>query len=176
MDDRIKRMESAIITSKLHASAEPVVLEEKEEERSSSAKIESQARLSNQLSELVIDPNGSSNFIGMKCSLLELSAWSRWRCCLGWASGFSLFSPQGLRWISEKFGDKDLLAQLVRKMSKNDYGVWGSADADLWYPIPRSQHSPLPSKDLALQYVNCKWKTDIKLGRFFSLCSKQAFL
>lgn len=77
MDDRIKRMESAIITSKLHASAEPVVLEEKEEERSSSAKIESQARLSNQLSELVIDPNGSSNFIGMKCSLLELSAWSR---------------------------------------------------------------------------------------------------
>lgn len=49
-------------------------------------------------------------------------------------------------------------------MSKKDYGVWGSADADLFYPLPRSQHSPLPSEDLALQYVNCKWNVSIKLG------------
>jgi len=62
MEDRIKRMESAIITSGLHGAAEPV--EGKEEEKSFE-KIESQAKLSNQLSNLVIDPNGSSNFIGM---------------------------------------------------------------------------------------------------------------
>ncbi|MCJ1399994.1 hypothetical protein MMC11_003197 [Xylographa trunciseda] len=134
MEDRIKRMESAIITSRLHGTAEPV--DGKEEEKSSSDKIESQAELSNHLSNLVIDPNGSPNFIG-------------------WASGFSLFSPQGLRWISEKVGDKDELAQLFRQTSKHDYGVWGRADADLWCPMPRSQHSPLPSKDLASQYVNC---------------------
>jgi len=64
MEDRIKRMESAIITaSGLHETAE--LVEGKEEEKSSSDKIESQAELSNQLSNLVIDPNGSSNFIGV---------------------------------------------------------------------------------------------------------------
>jgi hypothetical protein len=56
-------MESAIITSRLHGTAEPV--EGKEEEKSSSDKIESQAELSNHLSNLVIDPSGSPNFIGM---------------------------------------------------------------------------------------------------------------
>jgi hypothetical protein len=63
MEDRIKRMESAIITYGLHGTAEPG--EGKEEENSSSDKIESQARLSNRLSNLVVDPNGSPNFIGM---------------------------------------------------------------------------------------------------------------
>ena len=63
MEDRIKRMESAIITSGLHGTAEPV--EGKEEEKSSSNRIESQAGLVNHLSNLVIDANGSSNFIGM---------------------------------------------------------------------------------------------------------------
>ena len=63
IEDRIKRMESAITTSGLHGTAEPV--EGKEEEKSLSDKIESQAELSNHLSNLVIDPNGSPNFIGM---------------------------------------------------------------------------------------------------------------
>jgi hypothetical protein len=63
MEDRIKRMESAINTPGLHGTAEPV--EGKEEEKSPFDKIESQAGLSNHLSNLVIDPNGSSNFIGM---------------------------------------------------------------------------------------------------------------
>ncbi|MCJ1396531.1 hypothetical protein MMC18_009422 [Xylographa bjoerkii] len=151
MEGRIKRMESAIITSGLHGTAEPV--EGKEEEKSFSDKIESQAGLSNYFSNLVIDPNGSSNFIG-------------------WASGFSLLSPQGLRWISEKVGDKDELAQLVRKMSKQDYGVWGRADADLWYPMPRLQHSPLPSKDLALQYVNCFF---ITFNNVFPVVNQKVF-
>ena len=62
MEDRIKRMESAIITSGLHGTAEPV--EGKEEEKSSSDQIESQAELSNHFSNLVIDPSGSPNFIG----------------------------------------------------------------------------------------------------------------
>lgn len=61
MEERIKRMESAIITSRIHEATEPG-----EEEKSSSDKIESQAELSNHLSNLVIDPNGSSNFIGME--------------------------------------------------------------------------------------------------------------
>lgn len=74
----------------------------------------------------------------------------------GWASGFSLFSPQGLRWISEKIGDKEEMVRIVDNVTKSDYGVWGHADADLWYPKPRSEHSPLPPKDLALKYVNCE--------------------
>ena len=63
MEDRLKRMESAILTSGLHGTAEPI--EEKEEEKSSYDKIESQAELSNHFSNLVIDPNGSSSFIGI---------------------------------------------------------------------------------------------------------------
>lgn len=63
MENRIKRMESAIIAPELYSTPEPV--EQKEEEKSSSDKIESQAELSNHLSNLVIDPSGSPNFIGM---------------------------------------------------------------------------------------------------------------
>ncbi|TVY39955.1 putative transcriptional regulatory protein [Lachnellula occidentalis] len=151
MEDRIKRMESAIVAPELYGTAQAV--EGKEEEKSSSDKIESQAELSNHLSNLVIDPGGSPNFIG-------------------WASGFSLFSPQGVRWISEKVGDKDELAQLVHTMSKHDYGVWGRADADLWYPTPRSQHSPLPLKDLALQYVNSFF---ITFNNVFPVVSQKVF-
>lgn len=67
MEDRIKRMESVIVTSKLHGTAEPVEEkeEEKEEEKRSSDKIESQAGLSNHLSNLIIDPDGPAKFIGM---------------------------------------------------------------------------------------------------------------
>ena len=64
MEDRIKRMESAIISSGLHGTAEPAEGKEEEEEKNSSDKIESQAELSNHLSNLVIDPSGSPNFIG----------------------------------------------------------------------------------------------------------------
>ncbi|KAH8694003.1 fungal-specific transcription factor domain-containing protein [Talaromyces proteolyticus] len=138
LENRIKRMESAIITPGLHRTAE--LVEGGEKEKSSFDEIENQARLSNHLSNLVVDSNGSSNFIGR-------------------ASGFSLFSPQGIRWISEKVGDKDELAQLYRLFSKRDYGIWGHADANLWQPIPQSQQAPLPSKDIALQYVNCFFLT-----------------
>lgn len=72
MEDRIKRMESAIIASGLQGPAGLVdVKEEKEEEeqeeKTSSDMIESQAKLSNQFANLVINSNGSSNFIGMPC-------------------------------------------------------------------------------------------------------------
>lgn len=69
MEDRIKRMESAIISSGLQGPAGLVDAKEEEEEeggeKTSSDKIESQAKLSNQLANLVIDSNGSTNFIGM---------------------------------------------------------------------------------------------------------------
>ncbi|KAH8817183.1 fungal-specific transcription factor domain-containing protein [Xylogone sp. PMI_703] len=151
MEERIKRMESAIITSGLHGTAEP--MEEREEEKSLFDKIESQTELSNHLSNLVVDPGGSPNFIG-------------------WASGFSLLSPQGLQWISEKVGNKDELAQLGRKMSKSDYVAWGSGNIDLWYPVPRSQCSPLPSKSLALQYVNCFFTT---FNDIFPIINRKVF-
>lgn len=56
-------MESVIIASGLHETVEPK--EEEDEEKNSSDKIESQAGLSNHLSNLVIDSNGTSNFIGV---------------------------------------------------------------------------------------------------------------
>lgn len=74
MEDRIKRMESAIITSQLHGisglhheTAEQIVeaKEEEKEEKSSSDKIESQAEISDHLSNLVLDCKGSTSFIGV---------------------------------------------------------------------------------------------------------------
>lgn len=62
MEDRIKRMESVIVLSGLQESADPAKV--KEEEKSFSDEIESQAELSNHLSNLIIDPKGSPSFIG----------------------------------------------------------------------------------------------------------------
>ena len=55
-------MESAIVASGQQGSAEPAVGQE--EEKSSSDRLESQAGLVDHLSNLVIDPKGSPNFIG----------------------------------------------------------------------------------------------------------------
>ena len=74
----------------------------------------------------------------------------------GSASGFSLFSPHGVRWIAQKVGDKDELAPLYRCLAKRDYKSWGHGNLNLWAPKPRSEHSPLPTKEVALEYVNCK--------------------
>lgn len=78
MEDRIKRMESAIIASGLQGQAGLVDVKEEEEEeeedqeeKTSSDMIESQAKLSNQFANLVINSNGSSNFIGMYRSKLS---------------------------------------------------------------------------------------------------------
>lgn len=78
MEDRIKRMESTIIASGLQVPAGLVDVKEEggeeQEEKTSSDMIESQAKLSNQFANLVINSNGSSNFIGMY--LFDLSACS----------------------------------------------------------------------------------------------------
>ena len=62
MEDRIKRMESAIRISNPLGVEER--LEAKEEETNFSDIIESQAELSNHFADLVIDSDGSPNFIG----------------------------------------------------------------------------------------------------------------
>jgi len=62
MEQRIKRMESAIVASGRQSSAE--LASGEEEEKSSSEKLESQAGLVDHLSNLVVDPKGSPNFIG----------------------------------------------------------------------------------------------------------------
>jgi hypothetical protein len=75
MEDRIKRIESNLITSEFHGTSGPELelAEQKEEEKNSSDKIESQAELSNNMSNLVID-NGSPNFIGMSSRCLRVCA------------------------------------------------------------------------------------------------------
>lgn len=55
-------MEAALVTTGGHETAEAEEI--KEEEKSSSDKIENQAGLSDQLSNLVIDHDGAPNFIG----------------------------------------------------------------------------------------------------------------
>jgi hypothetical protein len=56
-------MESAIITSGRHPA--PELEKDNENDKKSSEKIEDQAKLSNHLSNLVLNQGGSPNFIGM---------------------------------------------------------------------------------------------------------------
>jgi len=67
MEDRIKRMESAIVNTGLLGTAEPG--DGNEEEKSSSEKFESQAELSNHFSNLIIDADAAPGFIGIQWTL-----------------------------------------------------------------------------------------------------------
>lgn len=75
MEARIKSMESAIIASGLRGTAD---LGAKEEDESFD-KIEIQARLSNQISNLVIDSKGSPNFIGKESAFNDTNRHFRLR-------------------------------------------------------------------------------------------------
>lgn len=102
----------------------------------------------------------------------------------GSSSGFSIFSPRGLRWISEKTGSRDLerLVDQVFHLDPEtwDQGCWNKFVDVTWHPIPQDQHEPFPEKDIALKYVegiflynyvlSPTWHTNMNLA-FFNTCN-----
>jgi hypothetical protein len=82
---------------------------------------------------------------------------------LGSSSGFSLFSPQGLQWISKRTGSAELphfiksVIKSLKKGGKRNKVFKANEKADLWSPIPQSSREPPPPKHLADQWIQCEF-------------------
>ncbi|KAI9742588.1 MAG: hypothetical protein M1818_003729 [Claussenomyces sp. TS43310] len=132
MESRIRQMESAI-TAAIESSG-------KRDDTATigNGNMAQQVGISDRLSMVVINEHGGSNFVGS-------------------SSGFSLFSPCGLRWISEKTGNRDLERLVSRVLELDpgcwDQGRWSKSVNLVWHPIPTAQQEPFPPKAQALEYV-----------------------
>jgi hypothetical protein len=148
MESRIRQMES-VIASKISTPESSEDLDE--------GSISRQVGISDNLSMIVINEQGGSQFVGMITTYSWPSVHSESEKSPGSSSGFSLFSPRGLRWISEKTGNRNLerlVSQVIQLDPETwDQGCWNKFDDFNWHPIPSEQLKPLPEKDLASEYV-----------------------
>lgn len=123
IEQRIKNLESVLTLSGINV----------QQSSSPDTTGEVQSDLTDKLSDLLIDDAGSSRFIGP-------------------SSGLSLFSPQGLRWISERTGSNEL-SELITSFGRGAGGPWSQFKVNFWHPIPPCDREPLPSRELADKYV-----------------------
>lgn len=122
----MKRMESAM-------NASGITLNDTEIVEASIPAVSAQSALEDELSIFVINDDGASGFVGA-------------------SSGFSLFSPQGLRWISEKTGSRDFEHIIRGVANKCDHAPIGSFPASFPH-VNGSEREPLPPKDVANEYL-----------------------
>lgn len=97
--------------------------------------VSAQSALEDKLSIFMINDDGVSGFVGP-------------------SSGFSLFSPQGLRWISEKTGSRTF-ENCIREVAH-------SCDAVVFpntFMPNQSEPEPLPDKATANQYMETYFQT-----------------
>ncbi|KAH8586014.1 fungal-specific transcription factor domain-containing protein [Bisporella sp. PMI_857] len=90
--------------------------------------------------------------INLSITMLDLSIINSYIPPLGASSGFTLFSPQGLRWISERTGSNEL-SELITSFGRGAGGPWSQPKVNFWHPIPPCDREPLPSRELADIYV-----------------------
>lgn len=96
--------------------------------------LEDPGKITDRLSTLLISEEGRSRYLGA-------------------SSGFSLFSPQGLQWISEKTGSNEL-AKFISSISSNLQSYMPkNSSAELYRPLYPSEREPLPPKVVADHYV-----------------------
>lgn len=124
IEDRMKRMESAM-------NASGIAIDDGDPEAAIPA-VSAQSALEDKLSIFMISDDGAAGFVGP-------------------SSGFSLFSPQGLRWISEKTGDNNF-EQVIKAVSSSCEHQ-ASSGQDTFRPLPESEREPLPPKDIANEYM-----------------------
>lgn len=75
----------------------------------------------------------------------------------GSSSGFSLFSQQGLEWITKKTGGTQFsdLVQHMGKVHHKEGGIFSGPS--IWYPLAsHEQREPFPTADVAKIYTNCE--------------------
>ncbi|KAH8596020.1 fungal-specific transcription factor domain-containing protein [Bisporella sp. PMI_857] len=131
IENRIRQMES-VIAAKLEGpgSLDPDAMEQGD--------FSKQVGISDNLSMVVVNEQGGSQFLGS-------------------SSGFSLFSPRGLQWISKKTGNQNLerLIMQIRQLDPGtwDHGSWSRFLNVAWHPLPEGMREPIPTREIALQYV-----------------------
>jgi len=121
----MKRMESAM-------NASGISIDDPIEPAIPSVSAQS-ASLEDKLSIFVISDDGASGFVGA-------------------SSGFSLFSPQGLRWISEKTGSRDFEQTIKEVIDRCDSGLVVEFPV-AFRALPENEREPLPPRDLATEYM-----------------------
>ncbi|OBT41934.1 hypothetical protein VE00_07468 [Pseudogymnoascus sp. WSF 3629] len=124
IEDRMKRMESAM-------NASGIAIDDGDAEAAIPA-VSAQSALEDKLSIFMISDDGAAGFVGP-------------------SSGFSLFSPQGLRWISEKTGDNHF-EQVIKEVSSSCEHQ-ATSGQDTFRPLLESEREPLPPKDIANEYM-----------------------
>ncbi|OBT66534.1 hypothetical protein VE03_03670 [Pseudogymnoascus sp. 23342-1-I1] len=122
IEDRMKRMESAMNASGIAIDGDP---------EAAIPAVSAQSALEDKLSIFMISDDGAAGFVGP-------------------SSGFSLFSPQGLRWISEKTGNNDF-EQVINEVSNTCEQPTG--DQATFRPLRENEREPLPPKDVANEYM-----------------------
>ena len=66
--------------------------------------------------------------------------------CFGPSSGYSLFTPNGIEWITRMTG-RNSLESLMADETFCRKTIWGSFDAHVFRNLPADDHEPLPSHD-----------------------------
>ncbi len=127
IEDRMMRMESA-----MHASG--ITIDDPIEPAIPA--VSAQSSIEDKLSIFMINDEGVSGFVGP-------------------SSGFSLFSPQGLRWISEKTSSRNF-ENIIREVAHTCDAV---VFPNTFMPGNERDLEPLPPKDLANQYVETYFQT-----------------
>lgn len=121
----MKRMESAMNASGIAIDGDP---------EPAIPAVSAQSALEDKLSIFMISDDGASGFVGP-------------------SSGFSLFSPQGLRWISEKTGDRNF-EQIITEVAKSCEHSPFEGGQNSFRQLPDNERISLPPKDVANEYMN----------------------
>ncbi|KAF8851995.1 hypothetical protein BDZ45DRAFT_128055 [Acephala macrosclerotiorum] len=121
VEERLQRMERAMAKSGLELNGDTL--------RRTSDEINHQGGIQDKLSMLKISSKGRTAFVGS-------------------SSGFSIFSPQGLRWITETTGNTEF-ETAINKITCIPEAVGGIFDHSMWYTLADHEREPLPPLDFA---------------------------
>jgi hypothetical protein len=145
MTERIQRMEAIISASGIDM---------KDGEKDIDPNVDLQTDLSDKFSMLIGKGGETSAFLGMCKPSLYFSF--EILTHVGSASGISIFSPQGIRWITEKTGSDDF-ARVVHFTGEAIHKSMGSdKNTTMWRPLQEQDRMPLPEVETGKIYIKCK--------------------
>ncbi|KUJ17595.1 uncharacterized protein LY89DRAFT_57986 [Mollisia scopiformis] len=90
---------------------------------------------------------------------------------IGASSGFSIFGPQGLKWVTEVTGSTEF-AKVIMSLPSPHLHL-ASMGPEMWGPLPDDQLERLPSKERAMIYITEFFNG---FGAIFPLFSQPIFM
>lgn len=154
MSERIQRMEAAMVASGL--GAKDIPLDPLPET------VDIQTDLSDRLSTLMGNASSGSIFIGIYGSGLWYSLLALTH--IGSSSGFSIFSPQGIRWVTEKTGDVDFARVVQFSHQAIQKSISSTSVTSMWNPLQEKDRMPLPEIETGKLYIKCKCRQRMWCG------------